>query len=160
LIGYEAPSLGPDCMNQHSRRRHSPRPFRRLSEVRVDGSRISHVVDPASEESLYRSSEVEGNHSRGDCTHTCGLHSRRGRLIGCASIFCVFSVGAGRSSSAGTGACCHRIALRIRRNCRFIRGAPVAVYKKVRERLHAGGSPVRARGMTCRVSTSSQNIEG
>lgn len=76
----------------------------------IDGSSISHIVDAAPEEGLDWRSEVESYHTRCDCTHTRGLHSRRcaafGRLRGSISAIIV-----GSDSSASTGAGSHLISL-------------------------------------------------
>lgn len=131
LLRYEGPSLCPYCMCKYSRRGHPPRPLGLRRDVRVDSPRIAHVVYPASEEGLYRGSEVEGHHTRCYRAHTSGLHSCCWSLIRLLRrVGGVIAAGPGlgrHDSSVYTGAGRHRISWEVFGVC-SICGLSVVVY--------------------------------
>ena len=92
--------------------------------VRVDSSRIAHVVDPATEESLDGSAKVEGDHASGDCSHTSSLRTRGRGLVRALAVVVAAAapIGAGSRyySSVGTGARGHGIAKEVRERCRLM----------------------------------------
>lgn len=112
LLGDEAPTLGADGMRQHGRRCHSPRPFCFGRDVGVDGPRIAHVVDAATEESLHRCAEIEGDHAGCYRSHSRCLHAGRWSLVGLLRALrgaIAMGIAAGNDSRAGTGAGRHCI---------------------------------------------------
>jgi hypothetical protein len=113
LLRDKPPSLRPYSMRQNRWGSHSPRPLCIRHDMRVDGSRIAHVIYPSPEESFYWCSEVKGHHSCCYGSHTSGLHTRRWGLVGCLRGFggggVIGGIALERDSSARTGAGRHRI---------------------------------------------------
>jgi hypothetical protein len=145
LLRNEAPSLGTNRMCQYSRRSHSPRPFCSRSNMWIDSSCITHVVDPTPKEGLDRCSEVESDHTRCDRSHTRCLHAccwGLVRLLRAVRGAMAMVIAVGSDSSPDTGAGRHRISWRSQSGCRRICGWQrlwVLVVDKLRVKMSQAG---------------------
>jgi hypothetical protein len=132
-------------MRKHSRRSHSPRPFRTGSHMWIDG--------------FYRCSKVKGDHAGCYCSHTRRLYSGCWSLVGRLWVLggaIIVAIVAGSDSSMDTGAGRHRIAWEMNNVRRCIcgystsRGCAWRCHKRIwwfpKISENSSGGPVKYKG--------------